>query len=170
MAIDQFGGRPTERLPSHAHAPNKVRLARQHAKLRSLLRDTPIPTAEDERDDPSAAHDVYCACTKYLIGRTRDDRMVFQENVNFGFRRNLWGLKSYGIGISVASTVILGLRLYMELSGHLSVSPLLVGFEILNILMLCIWVMWVTPAWVMIPANAYGERLLDTLETMEVLQ
>lgn len=109
--FERFGGRPTERLLSHAHAPNKVRLQQRHAKLAELQPGLSIPSAQDERRNPAAVRQVYEACVSYLITRTRDDRMVFQENMNYGFRSNLWGLKPIGIVVSSGSAVVLGLRL-----------------------------------------------------------
>ena len=165
--FDKFGGRPTEQLLSHAQAPNKVRLSRQHEKLRGLLPDVHIPSADDEMKDPSAAHEVYVACTGYLISRTRDDRLLFQENMNYGFRRNLWGLKPFGVAISAGGAVALGLRLYLDFSTQLSVLPLTVVFELLNVLMLAAWLFWFRSSWVMIPAYAYADRLLDALDILE---
>lgn len=164
--FDKFGGRPTERLLSHQHAPNKVRLQQRHAKLAELQPDRRLPSARDEARNPAAAQQVYEACIGYLISRTRGDRLVFQENMNYGFRRNLWGLKPIGIAVSAGSVVVLGLRLYQEFLTHAPVSSLLVVFEVLNVLMLIAWLVWFTPSWVMIPATAYAERLLDTLDTL----
>ena len=53
--FDGVGGRPTERLLSHAFAPNKITLARQHAKLADLLPTVKIPEADDESRDPARA-------------------------------------------------------------------------------------------------------------------
>ena len=164
--FEAYGGRPSERLLSHAHAPNGVALAQRHTKLRRLMPGVQIPTQDEETRNPSAAHDVYAACVGELISRARDDRMLLQENMNYGFRRNLWGLKPLGIIVSGSSAVVLGLRLFMEFSSHSLVSPLVIAFEISNLLMLLVWVLLVTPEWVMVPARAYAERLLDSLDRL----
>src|SRR5687767_14473539 len=44
-----FGGRPTELLLSHEHAPNNVVLAERHRKLAKLFPKLKIPTADAEQ-------------------------------------------------------------------------------------------------------------------------
>ena len=110
--FDRFGGRPTERVLCHEHATNKVRLAAQHARLATLMPAISMPTADHERRDPSAAHNVYDACTRFLIARSRGDRLVLQENINYGFRRNLWGMKPLGLSIALMCAIALGVSLY----------------------------------------------------------
>lgn len=158
--FDRNGGRPTERLLCHTHAPNKVRLAAQHRRLAELMPAIKIPTADDERRDPSAANEVYDACTTFLIARSRDNRLLLQENINYGFRRNLWGLKPVGLLVSVAAIAVLAAAIYVD--GVMSPRRLLVGA--VNLAALIAWVFMITPSWVMIPARAYAERLMETLE------
>lgn len=159
----RFGGRPSELLLSHEHAPNKIRLAAQHARLCALQPTIVMPSADDERRDPSAANQVYDACTRFLIGRSRDNRLLLQENINYGFRRNLWGLKPMGLSIALASSAFLGAMLYVNGIGGFS-SRVIVA-ESINLVMTLAWLLIITPGWVMVPARAYAERLLETLDT-----
>ena len=62
------------------------------------------PTAEDERADPRRANDFYLTANAWLRDRTRDTRsygILFGENVTYGFRRNLLGLKPVGLLINL---------------------------------------------------------------------
>jgi len=161
-------GRQADRtVLSHKNAPNKVDLARRHATLSRCVRGIVIPSPGDEAANPSVAEEVYAACTKFLIGRSRDDKLLLQENTNYGFRRNLWGLKPFGVAISAMSTVVLGLRLFTQFASHLPVSPLVAVFEGCNVIMLILWLAVVSPKWVMMPALAYAERLMETLDRLE---
>jgi hypothetical protein len=164
--FDMFGGRPSERFLSHEGAVNKTLLAQRHTKLRTLLPDVRIPTADEERRAPAQAHETYSACVDFLISRTRADQLLFQENVNDGFRRNLWGLKPLGIIVSLGSSMALGSRLYLDFTTHSAIAPLIVSFEALNVLMVATWVWWITPRWVMLPSRAYADRLLEALDRM----
>lgn len=164
--FESQGGRPTERLLSHAQAPNKVSLAQRHAKLRRLVPDVHIPSEAEEAADHAASQDVYAACVDHLIARSRDDRLLFQENISYGFRRNLWGLKPVGVVVSTASAIVLGLRLVLEFRSEGAVSSLVVAFEISNLSMSAVWLFVVTPSWVTVPAYAYAERLMETLDRM----
>jgi hypothetical protein len=56
----------------------------------------PAPTAEDEARDQNAADGFYAAAGTWLRENTRDTKkfsILFNENVMYGFRRNLLGLR-----------------------------------------------------------------------------
>jgi hypothetical protein len=55
-----------------------------------------VPTAEDEARDQKAADGFYAASGTWLRENTRDTKkysILFNENVTYGFRRNLLGLR-----------------------------------------------------------------------------
>ena len=105
--FDSFGGRPTERMLCHEHASNRILLAERHRKLAKLFPKLKIPTADSEKKDRPAALEVYAACVDKIRARARADKEKFphvhRENVHYGFRRNLWGLKPYGIAVTLVS-------------------------------------------------------------------
>lgn len=164
---DKFGGRPSERLLSFVHASNKHVVQRRHDQLQTLLPTLHIPTEQEELADPYAAHKVYEACTTLLISKLRGTevgRLVLAENINYGFRRNFLGMKAIGLPLAVAGSVLLGLRLYVDMTGHAPVSPLLPILFAMNVALVLIWLVLVRPSWVRTSANAYANRLLESLE------
>jgi len=55
------------------------------------------PTADEERADPHRANDFYLSASNWLREHTRDTRIfsiLFSENITYGYRRNLLGLKA----------------------------------------------------------------------------
>ena len=44
--------------------------------------------------------------------------LVYEENCNYGFRRNMFGLRPIGIAVSVIAAVALGLALFITFSAH----------------------------------------------------
>lgn len=67
------------------------------------------PTHDEETTHPERAKDFYLAANAWLREHTRDTRkynILFNENITYGFRRNLLGLKPVSIVINV---IILGL-------------------------------------------------------------
>lgn len=55
-----------------------------------------VPTSVQEQEHPAIADDFYAQCGVWLRQHTRDSRqfrLLFGENVTYGFRRNLLGLK-----------------------------------------------------------------------------
>lgn len=67
--------------------------------------------------------------------------------------------------IAAGCTLILGLRLYTQFSVHDIVPALTVTMEAVNVILLLGWMFWFTPAWVIVVARKYAERLLETLDT-----
>lgn len=103
------GGKPTTRMLRHSTATNRIILERQHRKLQTLLPDLNIPSALEEANNPEIADEIYDACTSFLRGVTRDKdkfSLVFEENCNYGFRRNLWGMKRIGIITTVFGLIV----------------------------------------------------------------
>ena len=78
---ESWGGAPTTRLLRHRHIPG----------------------------DPESADARYREVTLALQGATRDRsrfELVFAENVNYGFRRNMWGLKPWGLPMALALALV----------------------------------------------------------------
>lgn len=168
--FESFGGRPTERMLCHEHAPNKVLLAERHRKLAKLFPKFRIPTADAEKKDLKAALDVYTACVDTIRGRARADKVKFpdvhRENIHYGFRRNLWGLKHYGIVITAIAALVVCADMAGSLMSHKPVDlaqPVIIA---VSVLLLLVWIFVVTRAWVKRAAMLYAERLLETLDVL----
>lgn len=142
---------------------------RYHRIFQKFIPDINVPTMEQEMSDPLKADQVYDACIRFLIGKTRDIKkfsLVYKENINYGFLRNLWGLKPLGIFLSLISLINCGYFLWVEWSN----KKILPETIILTLIVLCIsvlWITWVRPAIVKIAAEAYAERLLECCENIE---
>ncbi len=165
----KWSGKPTTRMLRHFAAPNKILLARRHRKLQELLPDIAMPTQEEERANPAAADEIYESCIAVLREKTRDKErfpLVFEENCNCGFRRNLWGMKPIGITMAAAGTIAVALLILLDYRRHLALPPLVIVCEVGNLLVLFGWLLWITPQWIKITADAYAERLLAACEDL----
>jgi len=166
-----WGGAPTTQMLRHrdAHFCNHVTRARYHQKLQSLVPGVIMPTAADEAADPVAADAVYEACTKFLIAKTRDRQklpLVFEENVNYGFRRNLWGMRPAGLLISLIGTLIAAVGLLVALAGRDATAIAWMTVLILDATFLTWWSVRINADWVFITAKAYAERLMEVLDSL----
>lgn len=167
----RWGGAPTTQLLRHRNdKANPIIRERYHKKLVGLQPDLTLPTAEEEERDAVRADHAYEACVRYLITKTRDRKqfpLLFSENVNYGFRRNLWGMKPFGALFSLAglATCALYLRLYWENFQLVSAEASAGAF--INLALFLFWLFWVTPSWVRIAGDAYAERLLETCEELQ---
>lgn len=169
--FESWGGKPTVRLLRHRDATNKAILALLHTNLRTLIPTVSLPTLEQELADPVGADEIYELCGHYLRNQTRDRRrfpLVHKENTSYGFRRNLWALRSMGIsttGTSVLVPAILAALTWKELLRRTDL-PILLATALANFILLLAWIFWLRPDWVKLPAVAYAERLLETCDSL----
>jgi len=167
---ESWGGKPTTRFLRHCDAPNKTALARHHKKLQTLLQDIEIPTAEREHLDINRADDTYEACVAFLREKTRDRKrfpLIFEENCNYGFRRNLLGMRAIGISVAIIGVIFTTFQIAYTyfIKGNM-IHPIPVICGILSLLLLLGWIFWFTPDWVKIAAEAYAERLLASCDDL----
>ena len=177
-----WGGSSTTRLLRHRRIPGDIELA---PRLRHQIEEwisCPLPTEQQEADDPKWADAKYDEVTNALREATRDkDKfgLVFAENVNYGFRRNLWGLKLYGAPIAVVLFLVSWTLLLLTIWGRPwpdpwwdvfispdSVAVIRIAVSVANTAFAAFWLFWVRPSWVKVVANAYAERLMESVQTL----
>ena len=165
-----WDGSPTLQRLRHRGAVRPDRVARLHARIAEALGET-LPSAAEEEMDSQAADARYEDVLADVRQRTRDRQqfpLVFEENANYGFRRNMLGLRPWGLAVSLV-TLAASTALLLLSSGSfddraarwclpVAVSLVLAGF----------WWRVVTPAWVRVPADAYAERLIESLDTLRL--
>jgi len=164
----QWGGSATLRRLRYRDGGDSGVVARLHRRIEAVLGDA-LPSQDEETADPAASDARYEEATRRLIGRTRDRTLfdlLFRENVNYGQRRNLLGLKPIGILVALATgAVCVGLALTG--SGAFSHQAARYGpaFTVAA-LELLFWLLVVSPNWVRIPAEAYADRLIEAVDTL----
>ena len=106
--FSDWGGKPSVQLLRHKDSRiDPVTKQRYHTALSARM-SVKFPSAEDESADPAGADAAYESATKWLLESTRDTRrfaLLFKENVAYGFRRNMLGVRPYGAGIAVAALI-----------------------------------------------------------------
>ncbi|OUS23374.1 hypothetical protein A9Q98_14905 [Thalassotalea sp. 42_200_T64] len=121
------------------------------------------PTFEYENNHPEDADEVYRAWSDHLRGHSRDTNkfsLLFKENINYGFRRNILGMKNlYG----VFGILALGVFLIPSLpTSDLNNTDFTVMFIIA---LYTLWFMFfVNFDWVKVPADEYAKRLVEVVE------
>ncbi|KQO68763.1 hypothetical protein ASF22_19600 [Methylobacterium sp. Leaf87] len=96
-----WGGAPATAYLRYAHPELDARqTAALHAKIAVLDPSLHVPSAQEEAGDPAAADQCYAGMVRMLRARTwgpKNFPMLFDENVSYGFRRNLLAMRPYGI-------------------------------------------------------------------------
>jgi Flp pilus assembly protein TadB len=169
-------GRSTERrLTALWGALPTVLALRYDASGSPLLRDrrralvervagVTLPTRRREHSRPEESNAEYQAALKTCINTVRTGQagseLLFIENRNYGFRRNLRGLKMAGIIFAIGSivaAVTAGIALH-------ALAPSAIASAVATIA-LALWIVVVRDSWVRSQADIYSEQFFSTLDT-----
>jgi hypothetical protein len=163
--IERIGGLPTTTTLRHRDETydddTKVGF---HAFIASKL-GKPAPTAAAEAADPGAADKYYARGATWLRENTRDAKkfdILLNENISYGFRRNLLGLKLPGF---VMNAVIVAIclaifwrRWPVDLSNAFDAK--LLAVVVIAVLHAIYLALFVTEAGVFEAARTYARQLL----------
>ena len=135
----------------YSGSENPVLVGRRHSSLQRALPDVHVPNEAEEVADPGTADNVYDTCVRWLLEQTRDQKkfvLLFDENCNYGFRRNLWGMKPAGVFLSVLGLALGASGIFVHTRAHAEVSPISYGGAACIMALLAFWVVWCRPEWV----------------------
>ena len=177
-----WDGPPTTRLLRHRSASGDITLT---SGLRQQVEEwagNPLPTEQEEEACPAWADKKYEEVVTSLREATRDRAtfpLVFAENVNYGFRRNLWALRPIGMPIAVVLALTSWALLSLTVWGRSWPDPwwdILPNPDSVAVIRLVVgtadtglaayWLFWVKPSWVKVVADAYAIRLLESIQTL----
>jgi hypothetical protein len=163
--IANMGGLPTTTMLRHRDATyDPDSKAYLHAFIAAKLK-RPSPTADEENADPEAADAYYARGATWLRENTRDTKkfdILFKENIGYGFRRNLLGLKLPGLILNaLIVAVCLGIfwhRWPVDLSRPFDAK--LLAVVVIAVLHASYLALFVTDAAVVEAARTYARQLL----------
>ncbi len=108
-----WGGPPTMQMLRHRDqtiaAGSKALL---HRQLTALTIVDHLPTQTEEEADPDGADEIYRTCSDWLRRKALELKakapfdVVHSENIAYGFRRNLLGIRRHGLLILIASLAV----------------------------------------------------------------
>jgi len=111
QVFDALGGKPSVTILRHSDATfDGASKQRYLAFLGDKVGETP-PSESTEQREPSAADAFYERCGTWLRENTRNAKkfaILFNENVTYGYRRNLFALKwpALALNLTVAASCI----------------------------------------------------------------
>ncbi|HEX7168587.1 MAG TPA: hypothetical protein VF230_16520 [Acidimicrobiales bacterium] len=162
------GGNPTARRLRWRDAAAPDTVARLHRRLNRLL-DEPLPDAAAEAEDPARADSAYEDAVATLRNLTRDrDRfnLIFEENVEYGFRRNSLGTRPAAIAVSLGTIVVSAALFAVDGAAYTSRAARWGGVAVVSVAALIFWSRFVTPDWVRRASDVYADRLLEAADTL----
>jgi hypothetical protein len=172
----QWGGTPTTALLRHRDsAIDAVTKARYHRRLAEICDEVSWPSIEDENSNSADADMKYASAISALRARRRgsDHLDVLKENTQYGFRRNMYGLRTAAIWIAVTAALCAA-ALIVEQVMHEKKSagmfartvadPRYAILLVVNAVIAVFWIVSVRESWVRQAANDYAAALLNTLD------
>lgn len=169
--FNKWGGKPTTIFLRYSEKYlDDITRKRYFEKLTKLI-DKKLPTKDYENKNCDKADELYAASAQFLINNTRDNQkyhMLFSENISYGFRRNLWGLKVYAISILIICLAIqLAQNYYFVIDNlrNLYKPEILIPVS-LYLFLLIIWLTVIKPNWIKQVAFEYAKRLYETLDLL----
>lgn len=163
-----WGGRPSVAMLRHRDTtiPSALK-ARYHSKLAKAMKRQ-LPTSAEESSDPAGADEVYEAANAWLLARSREQdkfQSLLADNITYGFRRNLLGLRPWVFGCCAIALAAIALAYFMPglLPAPLDATTAVLATGIV-LAYAVLFVAVVKRAWVRRAADAYALRLLETAD------
>lgn len=171
----EWGGRPSMAMLRHRDTRlGKTTKARYRAFLTASVPGLELASPDLEEQSPEQADDGYESATSWLLTRTRDhDRfgLIFQENINYGFRRNTWALQPWALAVDLIAVVTVCFVESDAWTGEIASTLVAMG----NLTWTCLAItvahgllfsFYIRRNWVRVAAEAYAYQLLAACDTM----
>jgi hypothetical protein len=160
-------------------------LQRYHQFLTANVPHLALPSAEEEKLDPRNADFAYASGVKWLQEHCRGKEfpLVEKENTDYGFRRNLLGMRPIGL---TAATMAIALSLLIITSVHQEVGiafrsfslgqiwnaiaglpPNIIGANVVNLIAGVGWLTIVRDKWVREAGDQYARALLACCDMLD---
>ncbi len=162
-SVSDWGGRPSTAVPRHRDTTfgceSKLRF---HKRLIELGAVRHMPDEAEEANDPSAADTVYASACTWLRSKTRDAKrfsLLFDENIRYGFMRNLLGCKGCGIAVAVLAIFVDAVAFQQGRSVCIPVA--------MSVATIIYLMFFVTPGALHQQAVTYACRLVEAVDALD---
>ncbi|WP_186078777.1 hypothetical protein [Burkholderia gladioli] len=175
---ERWGGAPSTQLLRHANSKyDTVTKARYHGFLAEKI-GTKFPTAAAEKQNPAKADGVYASGSAWLRSATRDPKtfsLLLNDNITYGFRRNAYGVRGFGVAVSALTIAWVCLRhgfapVIARVRNLSDVESLFSAGEwttlLVAVVMLLAWWLLFSEASVRGAGFSYADKLISSCETL----
>ena len=172
-----WGGKPSVAMLRHSdsrlNAPTKNRY---RAFLQRAVPGLALASPEEEKLNPDTAEEGYESANSWLLAQTRDRErfgLLFAENINYGFRRNVWALKPWAFALEAIALVAVALVALEPWTRELSTTCRAIRVELWASLVFILvhasfFALKICPAWIRLAADAYAQQLLAACDALEI--
>ena len=174
--FEAWGGKPSVAMLRHRDRRlNAAAKERYRGFLNGAVPGLTLPSPEEELRDPEKADEAYDSANLWLLEQTRDHGrfgLVFAENMNYGFRRNLWALKPWAFTGTALASAVAAVAMVIGWEGRVEATLASIGAGWwLSVGVVAVHALWfaikVRPGWVLAVAVEYAKRLLGACDTLD---
>jgi hypothetical protein len=175
--LKQWGGWPTTLKLRHAGPLDSSTLARYHGFLRQNVPHWEAPTPADENASSAKADGAYASAVMWLKEKTRKGfPLVDKENAQYGFRRNLFGMRPIGVVVCVLAATASLVAIYVQMHEFTTTALLVTSSaqrsEIwatiaIDFVALIAWITVVNDRWVRQAGDQYADALLAACDHLK---
>lgn len=163
----RWGGRPTVQLLRWRGPMNRTQLLYLRGRVQEIVGTSlPLPTEQEERDDPAGADEIYETAGTVLRARARaltGTGLLAEHNCEYGFRRNALGLRGWALltaALGTAGLVCAMVWMGGAAPGRIALWAALVAADLW---LITFWYATVRPGWVESAAWEYARQLYETV-------
>ena len=171
-----WGGKPSAAMLRHTDDRlSKPTKDRYRTFLSTAVPGLALPSPQEEAANPEQADTRYDSANRWLLEHTRDHArfdLLFTENMNYGFRRNLFGLKPIALGINATALILLIGMAAGAWTGQFSSTIHALSSEwwvsmLITVLHTALFVAYIRGDWVRMAADTYAQQLLAACDSLE---
>jgi hypothetical protein len=165
-----WGGKPTIAKLRHRNESINVHTRqRYHTNaVRLTGRRLPSPSAEaSDAEKADLEYEICGDCLRELTRNTEQFPLLFQELINYGFRRNVWAMKPIALAVSTLCLSVQAVLMSHQYIRSGAVPPRSMAVFAVEILTLLVWIWVIDPLWVRVAADAYADRLVSSSEVLK---
>lgn len=164
----ETGGVPSNTLLMRSDTTFDAATQDRYRKFVGDLVGEKAPSAEEEDKDPAATRAYYIRVGNWLRENTRDHeefRLLFEENITYGFRRNLYGIKWPALALNLLVLIACGVLLYLNKfsAGTIGQVEMVGAFAAVHALY---FFLVVTRQSAVAASNQYARQLILSSETL----
>lgn len=173
--FESWGGKPSAAMLRHSDTRLPATTKERYRKfLTSSIPGLKLASEEDEQRCPEWAEDGYESATAWLLAQTRDRKrfeLLFRENVNYGFRRNIWAFKRWAFVAGCITIAAIAALHSNTWTGELTSTAQSVGLGVwasfvLTLTHMLFFGFMVQKKWLRLAAEAYAKELLAACDKL----
>lgn len=117
-------------------------------------------------EDENTLHACCESAVVFLRNRTRNNALVLEENINYGFCKNLMANRKPGIALCLISCMIIVAYSLYSFDSLSSVALSIKFAFIANITLLCFWIWGINDEVLKASAIRYAKTLLEAIDSL----